>query len=130
MKHFCISVGKKQFIVEAEVIICGKDLNICIGGGEAYHIGASALAIPRKSLEDEEANSSSASVLCVIGHKEDELARQAALELSSLFQCKVNVTLGMHIDHATKEDIQILYENYKIVLHEIKQEMGGLHFLP
>lgn len=124
MKHFNIKIGEKQYIVEAEVIICGKDLNVCIGGGEAHHIGASALAIPRKSLKNGENNSASVSVLCVVGHKEDELARKAAIELSTLFQCKVNVTVGMHIDNATKGDIQVLFENYIILLDEIKQKIS------
>ena len=70
MKHFNIKAGEKQYIVEADVIICGKDLNVCIGGGEVQHIGASALAIPRKSLANEEKNSASASVICVVGHKD------------------------------------------------------------
>ncbi len=113
-------------MVEAEVTICGEDLNVCIGGGGGYHIGASALAIPRKSLANEGNNSASVSVLCVTGHKEDELARKAALELAVAFQCKVNVTVGMHIDRATQKDIQTLSSNYEQVLDEIKKKIVSL----
>lgn len=126
MKHFSIKAGERQYAVEADVIICGKDINICIGGGEVYHIGASALAVPRKSLADGESNSASASVLCAVGHKEDELARKSALELSALFHCKVNITVGMHIEHATKEDIRVLSENYEAVLKKVKEEIASI----
>lgn len=127
MKHFSVEAGQNQYRVEAEVNICGKDLNVCIGGGEAYHIGASALAIPRKSLANEEETSASASVFCVVGHKEDELARKTALELSTLFGCIVNVTVGIHIDDATKEDIKLLSANYEIIVNEIKEKLISLY---
>jgi gallate decarboxylase subunit D len=124
MKHFNAKAGDKQYLVEAEVIVCGEDLNICIGGGEVCHIGASALAVPRKSLADEGNKSASVSVLCVTGHKEDELARKTALELAALFQCKVNVTVGMHIDRATPKDIQILSANYEKVIDAVKGKIS------
>ncbi len=127
MEHFNIRAGENKYVVEADVVICGKDINICIGGGEVYHIGASALAIPRKSLADKEGNSASASVLCVVGHKEDELARNASLELSTLFQCRVNITVGMHIEHATKDDIKALYKNFERVLYIIKDRVSSKH---
>lgn len=127
MNRFNINIGENQYKVEAEVIICGKDLNVCIGGGESYHIGASALAIPRRSLANEEESSSSASVLCVVGHKEDELARKTALELSALFECRVNVTIGMHIDHAAKEDIKIMSKNYEMLICKIKEKISFIY---
>lgn len=119
--------GDGKHIVEAVVIQCGTDLAVTIGGGEAYHIGASALATPRPSLTGEEKTSASASVICAVGHKEDLLARQAALDLASAFNCRVNVTVGLHIDHATAADIQELEINYKRVLEDIQQLMRNSH---
>ena len=63
---------------------CGRDYSITLSGGDVPHIGATALAVPRESLDQskglngEKKKSSSASVICVTGHKEDELARRVA----------------------------------------------------
>lgn len=121
IQTYKLLAGNGQYIVEAVVIKCGTDLAVTIAGGEAYHIGASALATPRPSLTGEDKISASASVICAVGHKEDLLARQAALDLASEFNCRVNVTVGLHIDHATAADINELEINYKEVLKEIQQ---------
>ncbi len=123
IRHFHVQAGQRPHAVEAEVILGGADLNVYIGGGQTYHIGAAALAVPRQSLADTAVHSASASVLCVVGHKEDELARQAALELAAWSQCVVNVAIGLHIDGATPADIRALSENYAKVLAEIKAQL-------
>lgn len=112
MDMISVKVGEGIYTVEATAIKCGKDYNICIGGGDTYHIGAVALGIPRPSLADAERVSASASVLCVTSHKEDEVARTAALRMATLLNTRVVVTCGLHIDNASSEDIKILYENY------------------
>jgi hypothetical protein len=125
IRRFHVQADQWPHGVEAEVILCGDDLSVYIGGGLTYHIGATALAVPRKSLADAESTSASASVLCVVGHKEDELARKAALKLAAWLQRTVNVTVGMHMDRATPADIQILSENYEKVLAEIKAKLAS-----
>lgn len=105
--------------MEAICIVCGSDINLCISGGEEYHIGASALAVPRPSLSDENNWSASASVMCVTGHKEDELARESALRLSSFFHCRVNVTAGIHVNKASSQDIELILKNYHVVIDKV-----------
>lgn len=121
LKTICVDYGEAPHRVEAVIIFCGPDITVCCGGGEAHHIGAVALAVPRPSLADNSLPSASASVLCVTGHKEDELVRASALELATLFGCRVNVTGGLHINGATAEDIHTLDENYAAVLSEVKR---------
>ncbi len=41
----------------------------------------------------------------LLGHKEDELARWAALHLSSQLNAAVVVTAGLHIDDAAPEQV-------------------------
>lgn len=120
MKSFTLSNGEAPHRVEATVVFCGSDLSVSIGGGEAPHIGAVALGIPRPSLADSTIMSASASVLCVTGHKEDDLARSAALELATTFGTRVAVTVGIHIDDADAEDFRLLDENYRAVLVDVK----------
>lgn len=130
MKLIAVGHGEAPHRVEAAIVICGPDFAVAFGGGQAQHIGAVALGIPRPSLADSSAPSASVSVLCVTGHKEDELVRAAALELSAEFGCRVNVAAGLHVDNASAEDIRSLSENYIAVLAEVKRrissEMGEL----
>lgn len=111
--------GDARTRVEAVIVSCGPDVSVCFGGGEGPHIGAVALGIPRPSLMDPSAPSASASVLCVTGHKEDELARNAALELATALGCRVNVSVGLHVDDATSADIRDMAENHRIVLAQV-----------
>jgi gallate decarboxylase subunit D len=103
--------GTGRHCVEVSALRCGNDLVIALQGGTRHHIGAAAMAVPRPSLADPETVSSSASVLCVAGHKEDELARGVALRLSAELACTVTVVAGLHVDDAGGEDIRLLLEN-------------------
>lgn len=84
----------------------GPDLNVSVFGGEAPHIGATALAQPRESLKGDGSSSASCSVLTLCGHKEDELARELALELARQLGCNVCVTCGIHQDDILPEEIR------------------------
>lgn len=125
MKVIAVKTGEGIYTVEATATVCGKDYNVCIGGGDTYHIGAVALGIPRPSLADAAKISASASVLCVTAHKEDEVARETALRLATLLNTRVVVTCGLHIDDASSEDIKKLYENYLLVLAELESKLVG-----
>ncbi|MBK5210917.1 MAG: hypothetical protein JJE36_01110 [Coriobacteriia bacterium] len=125
MKLIAVGHGEAPHRVEAAIVFCGPDVSVCFGGGEAHHIGAVALGIPRPSLADNSAPSASASVLCVTGHKEDGLARAAALELATEFGCRVNVAAGLHVDGATADDIRLLNENYIAVLADVKRRIAS-----
>lgn len=114
-----LSHGEGRMRAEAVVVMCGEDMSACIGGGDAPHIGAVALGIPRASLSDPAARSASASVLCVTGHKEDDLARTAALELATASGRRVCVCAGVHIDHATPPEIEELTENCLALIQEL-----------
>ena len=111
--------GTGWHCVEASALRCGNDLVVALQGGTRHHIGATAMAVPRPSLADSSVVSSSASVLCVTGHKEDELARGAALRLSAALACTVTVVAGLHVDDATSGDIKLLLENCGHVVEQL-----------
>lgn len=121
------SISKKSgegiFAVEAKAIICGVDIAVVFAGGDRKHIGAVALGVPRPSLADEETNSASSSVICAVGHKEDLLARQASLILAANLNCRVAVTVGLHVDNANLEIINILTKNFDETLQAINNEL-------
>jgi hypothetical protein len=110
-----ICTGTGHYDLTAEMKRVGEDLLIAVYGGERPHIGAVAVAEALPSLKDPDRKSASASVICCTGHKEDLLAREAALELAGVAECTVVVTVGMHWENLSKE---------KIALVEVK--MAGL----
>ena len=123
MRFLQVSSGEGIMLVEAVVVCCGKDINICIGGGDTFHIGAASLAVPRPSLKKNNEISASASVICVTNHKEDQIARQAALRFAARFNARVSVSCGLHIDDATETQISELYTNFLQVLDKIEEEL-------
>ena len=127
MRKLEVCTGQGIHIVKAVAVICGRDINICFGGGDTFHIGACALAVPRPSLSDSTKISASASVLCVTSHKEDEIARSAALKLAAKFNTRVSVSCGLHIDNATPQDIEVLYKNYMLVLEKLDKELSNIY---
>ncbi|WP_337998921.1 hypothetical protein [Desulforamulus reducens] len=80
-------------------------------GGEKYHVGAVVLSIPRPSLQDSVQISSNSSVLPLLGHKDDEIAKPLAESLAIYFKEPVVMVAGIHIDHATKEEINNIIKN-------------------
>jgi len=111
--------GAGRHCVEATALLCGGDVVVTLQGGTRHHIGATAMAVPRPSLADPSRTSSSASVLCVVGHKEDELARDVALRLSAALARTVTVVAGLHVDAAASGDIRILLENCDHVVERL-----------
>jgi gallate decarboxylase subunit D len=118
--------GTDHHRVEASALRCGNDLVVALQGGTRHHVGATAMAVPRPSLADPSKVSSSASVLCVVGHKEDELARGVALRLSAALACTVTVVAGLHVDNAGGDDIRFLLENCERVIDRLIDRLRQL----
>ena len=116
-----LEIGRNPYKISATVTLCGTDVAVIIGGGEKPHVGAVGLASPRPSLKDASIVSASVSVICVLGHKDDILAREAALLLSSKFNINVVVSVGLHLDNATKEDIEKLKDNFDAIIIEVAE---------
>ena len=112
-------IGEGIYQVEAAAFLCGEDVVLVLAGGTRYHVGAVAMALPRPSLADPDKISASASVLCVTGHKEDELARSIALKLAATLNRRVTVTAGVHVDEASADEVKILLGNCEQVIEKI-----------
>lgn len=108
MQVLSLKTGEGKFEVSLNAVFMGRDVAVTISGGETPHIGAVAVAIPRKSLKGDGSDSASVSVICIPGHKEDELVQTTAKRLSTAWGCHVTVTAGLHIDRASLSDIKTL----------------------
>ena len=105
--------GKDKYKVKLVVVKSGKELTVVISGGEKPHIGAVAIAIPYPSLKNSNKVkvSVSSSVFTLIGHKEDELSKQIAENITKVTKKATVTIVGLHIDKATSQDIGYLIQN-------------------
>lgn len=101
---FELGSGRTRLEIYAKAIGT-RGLVVTIEGGECPHIGAVALAQPRPSLRDPHRNSATTSVLALLGHKDDEVARSVAEELARASGRVTTVVAGIHIDQASQEEI-------------------------
>ena len=120
-KEFTVKTEEDAYNLSASARLIGDDVLVAIWGGEKPHIGAVAVAQPRPSLRDPEVTSSSASVFCLVGHKEDDLVKAAAEILAAALETYVVVTGGIHWDDLAPEAIQQVVRNSEILVDMILQ---------
>lgn len=105
-----------------EIRRLGSDYHILVSGGERPHIGCTVLAVPRLSLDGSGNMSSTASVLNVTGHKDEEVCRYLAEKVSAGKQSTVVCTGGIHMDGITKEQIAEIVETMRSIAVEIVEK--------
>ncbi len=94
--------GRHTIFLDVKEI--GKDFLIVIYGGDAHHIGGAAVAYPTKS-HYRDATTVSVSTITLPGHKDYVVANSAAEKICKALETPTIVTVGIHYDNATKEDI-------------------------
>ena len=117
--EFTVHTEEDAYNLSASVRLIGADVLVAIWGGEKPHIGAVAVAQPRPSLRDPELTSSSASVICLVGHKEDELVKATAEILAATLKTQVVVTAGIHWDNLSPEAIEQIIRHSEILVDKI-----------
>ena len=106
----------------ANVRRIGRDLLVAIWGGEKPHIGAVAVAQPRPSLKDPDVTSATTSVICYVGHKEDDLVKASAEILAAVLNTRVVVTAGIHWDNLDQKGIDTILKNSKAIVEMILKQ--------
>lgn len=100
------------FHIQIDTSLIGNDWVFLIRGGRA-HIGAVVIAY----THGDEIHCKS---LSVPGHREEQLATEMARYAAHELKQTITVIMGIHVDHATKQDIQEIIES---VHHAMTQEM-------
>jgi hypothetical protein len=121
--EFRVKTDKEGYNLEAFVKKIGQDLLVAMWGGVRPHIGAVAVAQPRPSLKDQSLRSSTASVFCYPGHKDDIVAKEAAEKISSALNTNVTVTAGIHWDDIDEEGIKAVRKNSRQLVAMIIEEI-------
>lgn len=99
--------------LEIEINPVGDDIFILIRGGDKPHIGSAVLAIPRKSLRDENKISCTSSVLNVTGHKDEKICRYVAETFCKRYNSVAVCAGGFHCDNLTAAQIQEVVDAVK-----------------
>lgn len=102
--------GKHRINLTAHVTN-GNGLAIIIDGGERAHLGGVALASPGVKIDGQQLSNCDLWTLTVPGHKDAQLAEKIAKKLCLETGEPVSVSLGVHVEHATVQDINLLCEN-------------------
>jgi gallate decarboxylase subunit D len=112
-----------SFDLTAAVMKIGQDLVVVIWGGERPHIGAVALAQSRQSLKDPQMKSATASVLSILGHKEDAVVKSVSERLAAVADRPVVVTAGIHWDNLQQSDLNQILKNVEILVQMIEAHL-------
>lgn len=121
-----VSDFNDRFVLTMTAVPVGKDFAVTLSGGEPPHIGAVAVAQPRPSLKKDGSVSSTGSVIALVGHKEDMLARKVALHMAKELQTVVSVSCGVHLDDVTEDEIQQILELSENLMHMIIAKIRDL----
>lgn len=119
---FIIKTDEGAYDLEAHVRRIGEDFVVAIWGGVKPHIGAVSVAQPRPSLKNPDVTSASASVICILGHKEDDLAKAVSEILSSSLNAVVTVIAGIHWDNISAKGIRQVIKNSGILTDMILEK--------
>ena len=113
------SIGDGIYKVIAEVKIIGDDLMILVWGGTKPHIGSVSVSVPRPGLRDDTRMSSTSSVINLIGHKDEVVARQFSEQLAAKFNKNAIATAGIHIDDITENQLNIIMQNITVLCLDV-----------
>ncbi|GAB6157788.1 hypothetical protein JCM39194_09880 [Desulfotomaculum varum] len=108
LKNLSVIVGEGRYRVELYATITAEGVVCQLYGGTKPHVGAMVLSLPRPSLQNPSQISCNSSVLPMLGHKDDEIAKPLAEKLARQLNQPVVLVAGLHIDEATAEEIQLL----------------------
>jgi len=104
-----ITSGKGTYKVWLKREKIGDDLVFFLGGGERSHIGGVVICEPGKPLQ----------AIRLTGHYDDIVLKPIAELACRKYKTKVIAIGGVHVDHATKQEIDLLVENCKKLVEKV-----------
>ena len=111
-----ISAGEGRYSVRLESYSIGKDILIIITGGEEDHIGSATLIEERGHLQ----------TMIKKGHQDHVVSEKMANIIYDTIGKDLVVVCGIHIDDASKEEIDILVGNAQACVDRfIEKETDG-----
>lgn len=104
-----ITSGRGKYKIWLQRYEIGDDLVFFLGGGERSHIGGIVVAEPKKKVK----------AVRLTGHYDDIVLAPIAEAACKKYKTKVVAVGGVHVDNATKEEIDLLVENCRKIAQKI-----------
>ena len=101
----------------------GEDLQILLWGGSTPHIGSVVLTTPRPSLMGDGKMSSTSSVINRSGHKDEQLCRAVAEQVTAATGRAVVCSGGFHVEGIEKSQIQEVQEAVQRATQELIEKL-------
>ncbi len=120
-----ISHGEGKYKINISAIITGDGVAAVLTGGERPHVGGSALSVPR-SGNDAGKNRYDTWITPRPGHRDADVAALVARIICEDTGMTAAVTAGIHIDNASREEINILIENSREAARLLTNKIKGL----
>ena len=108
----------EKYEIQATAVSCGSDWTIAVCGGTLHHIGAVAVGYPGEK-------EAAADTFLFPGHRDDIVASMFAKKISGALGCRTTVSAGIHIDHASREELRILLENSEKCCEELLRKLSA-----
>ena len=124
MKPFSVDLERSnnRLHIRLQAIPMGRDWCLILTGGDAPHLGATAVAQacpnPAKG-----GVSASVSVITLPGHKEDLLARELADRVATAANANVSVCCGIHLEDITQEEIEDVLTQCREMVEEVLRKI-------
>lgn len=104
--------GEGKYIVNISVHDTnGSGLAVFVRGGDKPHLGGVALASPGIEMHGRTLSKCDLWTITVPGHKDAELAQRIAKKICIASGEPVSVSLGIHVENATPEEIKLICAN-------------------
>ncbi len=104
-----LTSGKGKYKVWLKQEKIGDNLLFVLGGGEKPHIGGVVICEPDKKTQ----------AIRLEGHFDDIVLKPIAEAACKKYKTKVVAVGGIHVDNATKEEINLLVKNCKNIVKYI-----------
>ncbi len=108
--------GRHKIHLRTETI--GRDIAVFVYGGDEPHIGGISMAVPTRS-QYRDATTVSVSTMSRPGHKDYVLANMLAEQLCATLQIPVVVCVGIHMNNASKTEIDTAIEVARRLVDEL-----------
>lgn len=99
-----VGAGSGAYRIEATVVVTPRGITVTAVSPDHAHLGATAQAIPRP----EEGRTATVSLLAVPCHRDEIPAHDIAAALATRFKVPCAASVGLHVEHATKDDLDAL----------------------
>ncbi|MGN0352937.1 MAG: hypothetical protein ACI4ES_14905 [Roseburia sp.] len=123
-KEIVYCCGDGKYKIKGQAVLSGTDMTFIFAGGQLHHIGA--VSICHYSKEEQKVI---LDTVVMKGHKDHFLSKKIAEDCAHRFHNVVCVTVGIHVDNATNDEIELLSRNcmdcYKGLIQMIIERQGA-----